>query len=171
MALPLATARARGTRHAVVRWARRGASGLAVACAGCATLIQSPQVAVEAVHVESVTLTGGTMLLELLLTNPNNFELRGTAVDYALRVGDATAADPRWVDVASGVRQEGFTLPPLGSATVSVPVRFDWVGVGTAVRQLIERKRLGYQAEGAVRVELPGGVRRIPFRQQGKVSV
>ena len=150
---------------------RLAAAALAVACTGCAALIQAPQVDVEAVHVESVTLTGGTMTLELRVTNPNNFELRGTAVDYALRVGDAAASDPRWVDLASGVRQEGFTLPPLGSATVSVPVRFDWVGVGTAVRQLVERKQLGYEAEGAVRVDLPGGVRRIPFRQQGKVSV
>jgi LEA14-like dessication related protein len=143
---------------------------LSLACTGCAALIQAPGVEVESVHVESVTLTGGTMTLELRLTNPNNYELSGTAVDYALRVGDASAAEPRWVDVASGVREQGFTLPPLGEATVAVPMRFDWVGVGTAVRQLIERKRLAYQAEGAVRVELPGGVRRIPFRHQGKVE-
>lgn len=147
------------------------ATALAVGCAGCATLIQAPEVGVEAVYVESVTLTGGRMALELRLTNPNNFEVRGTAVDYALRVGDAAASAPRWIDVASGVREEGFTLPALGSETLTVPIRFDWVGVGTAVRQLIERKQLGYQAEGAVRVDLPGGVRRVPFRQQGKVAL
>lgn len=144
---------------------------LTLVCAGCAALIQPPEVRVESVHVESVTLTGGTLTLELRLTNPNNYELNGMAVDYSLRVGDATASQPRWVNVASGVREEGFTLPALGEATVVVPVRFDWVAVGTAVRRLLERKQLAYQAEGAVRVELPGGLRRIPFRQQGKVAV
>jgi hypothetical protein len=54
---------------------------------------------------------------------------------------------------------------------VEVPLRFEWAGVGTAVRQLLERGRLGYQTEGAVRVDLPGGLRRIPFRRTGKVQI
>lgn len=124
----------------------------------------------ETVRVESVTLSGGTLTLGLRVTNPNNFELKGTAIDYTLRVAEAAATDPRWVDLATGVSETGFTLPPLGSSEVNVPMRFDWLGVGAAVRQLMERGRLGYQVEGGVRVDLPGGLRRISFRQQGKVT-
>lgn len=153
------------------RWGVGIGVGGVLAVAACASLIKAPEVNVETVRVESVTLSGGTLTLNLRLTNPNNFELRGTAVDYTLRVAETGASDPRWTELAGGVREEGFVLPPLGAAEVAVPVRFDWAGVGTALREIFRRGRLDYQTEGAVRVELPGGARRVPFRRQGQVSM
>lgn len=144
---------------------------LTLALAGCAALIRPPEVSVQAVRVKSVTLSGGTVTLDLRLSNPNNFELKGTAIDYTVRVAEQGAENPRWFDLASGVREDPLTLPALGSTTLYLSLRFDWLAVGAAVRELLDKRRLDYQVEGAVRVEMPGGLRRVPFRQSGKLSV
>lgn len=154
--------------------ARYGWLLLALATLGapaCAALIKSPEVNVETVEVQRVTLTGGTVILGLRLSNPNNFELKGSAIDYTLRVARAGEATPDWRSLASGVQDKAFTLPPLGSTMLDVPLQFDWVGVGTAVKELIERGRVDYQAEGAVRVQMPNGLVRVPFRRTGKMTM
>ncbi len=166
--------RGRGLGYGTGVSARHGWLLLALATLGlpaCAALIKSPEVSVEMVEVQRVTLTGGSVILGLHLSNPNNFELKGTAIDYTLRVARAGEANPDWRSLASGVQDKAFSLPALGSTTLEVPLQFDWVGVGTVVKELLERGRVDYQAEGAVRVEMPHGLVRVPFRRTGKVTM
>ena len=153
--------------------ASRGACALAAAAAvgwtACAALVKPPDVLVEKVYVERITFDGGRLVLHLDLRNPNNFELRGLAVEYTLDVAESGARDPRWVRVGSGVRDEPFAVAPLRSATVEVPLDFTWSGVGAAVRAWLADRRVDVRAEGAVRVRTPTGTVRVPFRKVAKL--
>ncbi len=150
------------------RWSRR--TGLALALVGlgsCASLgrgaFQEPEVSLRGVTVRGVGLQGGSLDLELMVRNPNRFNVQGTRLEFALdvegeRFGVATFEDP-------------FALPQGEWTPLIVPLRFEWAGLGAAARAALGYGEVAYRLSGAATLRTPLGRRVVPFARRGSVPL
>jgi LEA14-like dessication related protein len=135
---------------------------------GCASLrsalrFEEPQLALEAINVTGLGLTGGTLDLVFDAYNPNDYRLRSTRLEVSLDLegthfGDALIDKP-------------LDLSPQNHSRVVVPVRFEWAGVGAGARALLDRRGIRYRLGGAVLVETPIGDRRVGLGREGEVPL
>lgn len=133
------------------------------ACAGVPELFREPHVDLRQVTVRGVTLTGGTLDLALAVYNPNSFDLRGTDLRLGLEVEGSHVGDVTYTDAYS--LQQGDTT------VISLPLRFEWAGVGSALRTALESGEIPYTMRGEARLDTPLGVRAVPFSRTGRVPV
>lgn len=155
-------------RHAtLIRWS----FGLlaAVLTAGCTSAVFSqPEVTLQNVQLGGLGLSGGTLLVNLQVVNPNRFSLNANQLSYRLEVRDPeVAADTVWMDFATGVFGQDFSVGPRDTATVQVPVEFNYAALGTAAGSLLRAGIFNYQATGTVDVRTPLGTHQVPFRRRG----
>ncbi len=136
---------------------------------GClGAIYRQPVVTLESVQLGGLGLTGGTLLVNLGVMNPNSFALNANQLQYSLQLGDADVAeDTVWLDFADGVYERGFTVNARDSATVQIPVEFSYAGLGGAASSILRSGTFNYQARGAVDVNTPLGTRQVPFRKKG----
>jgi LEA14-like dessication related protein len=145
-----------------------------LAVLACASLVEEPQVALAAVELHSIGLTGATVRVELQVTNPNRFSLDARAMEYTLSFAEPDAVrqdggvdDEQWSPVASGRTAEGVVLAARDSTPVVVDVPFRYGAVGRAVGSLLQSGRLHYRFHGSFTVGSPVGELRIPFDRTG----
>ena len=139
-----------------------------VLVAGCATLrsalnFQEPQIALQAINITGMGLTGGTLDLVFDVYNPNDYRLRSTRLDVALDLegrhfGDALIDRP-------------LDLSPTNHSQVVMPVRFEWAGVGAAARGFLTHQAVTYAVAGAVLLDTPLGEKRVQLRSTGNVPL
>jgi len=139
------------------------------ALAGCGTF-QQPDVELNDVRLGGLGVRGGTLLVDLTITNPNRFALNAQRLRYDLAVGGG-ADDAGWVDFASGIWEESFSVPARDSAQVRIPVEFTYAGLGSAGMRMLQTGTFDYRASGAVDVRTPVGTFDVPFRRRGTVSL
>lgn len=143
-----------------------GLVGLVIACveSGCAGFaFQEPSAQLVAVAVTGLGIEGGSLRLDLDVTNPNAYELRtvriAVGVDLAgTHFGDADL--PREV-----------VLPARGTTRLEVPVRFTWSGVGAGARAMLGRGAVRYDLTGTLTLGTPLGDKRIGVRGAGDVTL
>ena len=135
--------------------------------AGCAALsmanFQEPTVELRTIIVRGIGLTGGTLDLELEVTNPNNMDLRGTRLEVGLDVEGTHLGDVELNDA--------FNLPKGKPTTVIVPLTFNWAGVGAAARSALGYGTVKYDIKGAASLQTPWGLERVPFSRSGSVAL
>lgn len=152
----------------------RRAAGMALATimlaqtTGCALLksalrFEEPQVALERIEITGLSLTGGTFDLVLDVYNPNPYELRGTRIELGL--------DLEGTHFGDALLDRPVALSKENHSRVTVPVRFEWAGVGAAARALVTRQSVRYHLAGAVVVDAPGGDRRVRVAHDGDVPL
>ena len=146
-----------------------GAAGplmLAAALAGCAAVnnaLQKPDVKLERVLVRDVGVRGGELELQLGLENPNPFDLRGTEIALGFDVEGSHVGDVRYADdfnLAEGVRTK-----------LSLPLRFEWAGVGTVLQAALSTGEIPYAMKGQLTIETPWGAQSVPFTREGRVPL
>lgn len=146
---------------------------LVVALSACGgSVFKQPQVDLEGVQIGGLGLRGGTLIVNLRVQNPNRFTLNANELRYELalrRPGDA--ADTTWVDFASGVHSEPFSVAAGATEVVQVPVEFSYAGLGGAASSILRSGTFAYQARGEVDVRTPIGTYDIPFRKRGTVTL
>lgn len=131
--------------------------------AGLGANFRQPDLNLEQVVLTGVGLQGGTFDLVVRVENPNPVDLRGVGLRLGFevegnKVGDATL-DTR------------YFVPSQGSGTVTVPVRFQWSGVSSAVRTALGYGSLPYRIAGEARFETPAGIAKVPFTRSGNVPL
>jgi LEA14-like dessication related protein len=139
---------------------------LAAALAGCATVsnaLKNPEVKLERVLVRDVGVRGGELELQLGLTNPNPFDLRGTELALGFDVEGSHVGDVRYAD--------DFTLEQGGRTTLSLPLRFEWAGVGTALQTGLTSGEIPYEMKGQLTIQAPWGAQSVPFTREGSVPL
>jgi LEA14-like dessication related protein len=136
------------------------------ATAACSTLgrqaFSEPIVTLKDVQVASLGLMGGNLNVKLNVYNPNGYRLDATRLTYRLLV-DTTP-------LANGVVDNHFTVQDKDSTTVTIPVAFNWNGLGAGVRSIFNTGAVNYKVNGDVSVGTPVGTFTIPYSQTGRYS-
>jgi LEA14-like dessication related protein len=142
---------------------------LALPAAACAGAYRQPEVALEGVRVGSVGLRGGTLYAQLIVRNPNRFDLETRSMTYDLEVAHPTRAG-EWVSFAQGTFDERVRVDSRGSTMLEVPIQFRYDDMGGAFRSILDTGSFIYRVSGNVQLSEPIG-RNFPYRKQGTVSL
>ena len=141
----------------------------ALVLSACGGPVQRPEIDLEGVSLGSVGLSGGTLVANVRVRNPNRFTLRANDLRYQLylRKADAQPGDCAWTRFADGVYPDTLTVGAGQTRTFPIPVSFSFGQLAGASRQLIGYGRVDYRAEGTVDVRTPIGTREVPFHKVG----
>lgn len=140
------------------------------ACAG--PVYQQPEVTLQNVQVAGLGLRGGTLLVNLKVVNPNRFSLQADRLRYDLMLRDSrVAGDTVWINFASGIYDQPFSVAARDSGTVQIPVEFTYAGLGSATGSLLRAGTFDYRAGGSVDVRTPVGLYEVPFQRRGTVTL
>jgi LEA14-like dessication related protein len=133
---------------------------------------RQPVVELQNVQLAGLGLRGGTLIVNVEVTNPNRFTLTSNRLRYQLAIADTeTPRDTQWIDLASGVFEEPFSVRPGETGYVQVPVEFTYAGLGGAAASLMRAGTFNYRASGIVDVRTPVGVYEVPFQRGGMVTL
>ncbi|HET6765362.1 MAG TPA: LEA type 2 family protein [Longimicrobiaceae bacterium] len=153
--------RTRATLRAVL------AAFAVAAMAACASaLYRQPTIELESVGVGGLGLTGGTLLVNVRIQNPNSFTLGADRVTYDLAVRTGSGAD-EWASIAQGTYARPFRVGGGKTEVVQIPVDFSYAGASGAGSALMRRGSVVYRAKGTVLAHTPVGDRELPFQQDG----
>jgi LEA14-like dessication related protein len=147
----------------------RGSAGLLavaaglIGCAGLGNTLKDPDVRLERVIVRDVGVRGGNLDLLVGLDNPNPFDLRGTEIELGFDVEGSHVGDVR-------VGQD-FSVERGGQTTLTLPLRFEWAGVGSALRSVLSHGEIPYQMKGQIKLQTPWGAHSVPFTREGRAPL
>jgi LEA14-like dessication related protein len=136
--------------------------------AGCATLgqvlrFQEPDIKLQEIHVTGLGLKGGTLDLALDVFNPNDYRLRTTRLELGIDLEDVHFGD--------ALLETPLELPSLQHSLVTVPVQFEWAGVGAGARALLSRQAIRFGLTGVASLGTPAGDRRVQVHGSGEVPL
>jgi len=143
------------------------AAAVAIASgAGCRTFgrnaFAEPVVTFRDVKINGIGLNGGSLDIQLSVYNPNGFRLDATRMTYKLMVDS--------IPFGTGAKSETFMVQERDSTIVSLPLSFNWAGVGEAGRQLLNTGTVNYRVVGDITVGSPVGSFTIPYDRTGRFS-
>jgi LEA14-like dessication related protein len=150
---------------------RRFVSALAiavvvVASTGCSSLgravFEEPVVTFKDVRINGLGLAGGDLDIMLNVYNPNRFKLDATRLTYRLMVDS--------VQFGTGAIDQRFVVQEGDSTTVTLPLKFNYAGLGGAARQLLSSGSVNYRVMGDVTVNTPLGNFTRPYDRTGRFS-
>jgi LEA14-like dessication related protein len=148
------------------RWTRW--LGVPLMVAGCATLgqalrFQEPDIKLQEIRVTGLGLTGGTLDLALDVFNPNGYRLRTTRLELGIDLEDVHFGD--------ALLETPLDLPSQQHSLVTVPVQFEWAGVGAGARALLSRQAVRFGLTGVASLSTPVGDRRVQVHGSGEVPL
>lgn len=131
---------------------------------GALTAPKLPKISLKDVAVSDISLTGAKVQLVLGILNDNPFAVKLNGLEYGVKLRGKTFA-----------QGEMLTVPPVnenGVSTVTIPLDINFFKLGRSVYALLREASSGYELTGEMRFDIPKlGERRIPFREEGEVSV
>lgn len=137
---------------------------LVLAVSACAPIesAQPPQVRLADIRLLPGGLFEQKFELELVLTNPNNFDLPLDGMTFKLALNDAPFAE--------GVSNASVTVPRLGEARVPVVATTTILDIMQQVLALGGKGDLTYRLEGLAHL---GGLssRSVPYERSGKLQL
>lgn len=136
---------------------------LLTACSGLPGNFKDPDIRLDRVVFRGGSVTGGVVSLRLEIENANRFDLRGSRLQLGLDVEGSHLGDIEYEDAFSLQRGETTTL--------TLPMRFDWSGLGNGVRTALDSGDLPYQMKGLVTLDTPFGKRKVAFTREGRAPL
>ncbi len=137
-----------------------------VTAVGCKSLasraFEEPVVTFRDVRINGLGLTGGSLDINLSVYNPNGFNLDATRLTYKLWVDS--------VEFGTGAIDKRFTVQEKDSTIVSLPLSFNWSGVGSAGREIMNTGSVNYRVTGDITVRSPIGNHTLPYDRTGRFS-
>lgn len=122
-----------------------------------------PTVELERIRITGLGLSGGTLALDLTVTNPNAFTIRTTRIEAQVDLEET-----RFADIAL---ERGLTLEAESSNAVELPVAFTWSGAGAGARGVLEKGSVQYGLTVRLFLVTPIGDRMVTASQDGVVPV
>ncbi|HYW09924.1 MAG TPA: LEA type 2 family protein [Longimicrobium sp.] len=154
------------------RWLSPVALAALMILSACTAGFRQPEVELQGIQVAGLGLTGGTVNVNIRITNPNGIGFRSERLDYQLQLRNSAAqGDSAWIPFARGTYAERFTIGANRTEVVSIPVAFTYDQLGTAGRQLLRQGSFQYRATGLVNVQTSFGGREVPFRKTGTFTL
>jgi LEA14-like dessication related protein len=136
---------------------------LSVACSGIGNNFRQPEIQLDHAVVRGIGLSGGNLDLVVKVENPNNFRLQGTRLEMGVEVEGQHLGDITYDD--------DFSVAENGTTTLTLPLRFGWSGVGSAVRAALGYGDLPYKMKGQAQLRTPWGKAEVPFTREGRVPL
>jgi LEA14-like dessication related protein len=140
--------------------------GLALAGASCGGLgkggFREPVVTFKNVKMGGVGLTGGNLDIVLSVYNPNGYRLDASRMTYKLYVDT--------LPLGSGAVDSRFQVQSKDSTEVSLPLHFNWTGVGAAGRELLNSGTVPYRVTGDLTVGSGVGDFTIRYDRKGNFN-
>lgn len=121
--------------------------------------VKPPKVSVEEVVLQDLSMTQGTALLRLNVSNPNPVPIPLEGIEYGLNLNGKT--------VAQGQQAQQVTLQPNQPVSVEVPVQVGFQELLGMLPGITGLGRVQYDLEGAV--SLP--MLKVPFSRSGDVTI
>lgn len=144
------------------------ALGVSLLATACSSAFRQPEVELENVEIGSLGLTGGTLLVNVRVHNPNSFALNAEAIRYELLLKDPNAtSDTTWSQFANGSYDRRVSVGGGRTETFQVPVEFSYSTLRGAASSVLRTGRFDYRARGSVVAQTPFGSREVPFRKSG----
>jgi|SRR5688572_24285034 len=140
-------------------------------CASLASRVREPEINLRGVKLGGIGLRGGTVVAELEIKNPNDFDLETRNISYDLKISDRdSTAKETWVDFAKGTFEENVKVNSGRTKIVEIPIEFTYTGVSGALRSIMDRGTFNYRVEGIVSLREPLS-RQIPYQHRGNISL
>jgi LEA14-like dessication related protein len=136
---------------------------LSAACSGIGNNFRQPDIQLDHAVVRGLGLSGGNLDLVVKVENPNNFRLQGTRLEMGVDVEGQHLGDITYDD--------DFSVAENGTTTLTLPLRFGWAGVGSAVRAALGYGDLPYKMKGQAQIRTPWGRAEVPFTREGRVPL
>lgn len=126
--------------------------------AGCSS-IQRPTLTVESVTMNGLSAEGVELLVDIKVTNPNDFAAEAAGILYTLEMNG--------VEVLDGRQDNPVSVPAGGSAEVSVPVTLRWGGGAGALQSILDGGEQSWKLHGRVTVRSGLMQKTFPFSETG----
>jgi LEA14-like dessication related protein len=125
------------------------------------------------VELGSVGLSGGTLLVNVRVENPNSMGFRADSLTYELflRAPRDSADQQGWERLTRGTYDEEIVIRARETRTVQIPVEFRMSDLGPAASSVLRTGRFDYRVAGTVQVRAAGSRRTVPFRKTGSMNV
>jgi LEA14-like dessication related protein len=135
-----------------------------VACAGLGDNFKEPSVELDHAVIRGLGLAGGSLDLIVNIQNPNNFTLQADKLQLGIDVEGSHLGDITYDD--------DFAVTQNGRTSLTLPLRFGWFGVGSAVRAALGYGDLPYTMNGQATLKLPGGAHTVvSFTHEGRAPL
>lgn len=154
------------------RWMMLPVLALLVLTQAC-TGFRKPTIELEGVQLGSVGLTGGTLLVNVRVENPNaiGFRVENVAYELFLRESGDSADEQGWERLTSGNYDEDIAIRARETRTVQLPIEFRFADLGPVAQSVMRTGRFNYRVAGTVQVRAAGTTRTVPFRKTGSMSL
>jgi LEA14-like dessication related protein len=127
------------------------------------SIFREPRLHLDRVIVRGVGLTGGNLDLVVNVANPNRFDLRGTRLEAGFEV--------EGTHVGTVTFDDHYLVSKGDSTIVTLPLRFQWKGVGSAFRSALEYGDIPYSMKGQATLDTPVGKQVVPFTLSGRAPL
>lgn len=154
------------------RWTMMPVLALLVLAQAC-TGFRKPTIELEGIELGSVGFSGGTVLVNVRVDNPNPIGFRAENVTYELflRAPRDSANEQAWERLTSGTHEEDIVVRARETKTVQIPVEFRLSDLGPVAQSVMRTGRFNYRVTGNVQVRAAGSTRMVPFRKTGSMSL
>lgn len=136
---------------------------VSTACSAIGNNFREPDIQLDRIIVRGIGMTGGNLDLVVKVENPNSFSLQGTRLEVGVDVEGSHLGDVTYDD--------DFSVTENGTTTLTLPLRFGWTGVGSAVRAALAQGDLPYKMTGQAELRVPWGRTEVPFSHEGRVPL
>ena len=154
------------------RWTTLPVLALLVLTQAC-TGFRNPTIELEGGELGSVGLSGGTILVNVRVENPNAMGFRAENVNYELflRAPRDSANEQGWERLTGGTYEEDIVVRGRESRVVQIPVEFRLSDLGPVAQSVMRTGRFNYRVAGTVQVRAAVTTRTVPFRKTGSMSL
>lgn len=130
---------------------------------GCTVFVTPPQVQLRQVTAVGLDTAGVDLEVELLVHNPNRFDLTLLGYSYALQMLDTPLS-------SGGARQRlNFTADQ--DTVVRIPARVQHTDLLSVLKKQPDPDRIPYRLIAGLQVETPLGETSIPVDQRGQFAI
>jgi LEA14-like dessication related protein len=135
--------------------------------AGCGS-VKRPEIELAGVRVAGIGLRGASLIADLDINNPNDFDIETDSITYQL--SGNTSGDGTWQPMFQRTYAQRIVIPEDQRTRVEIPIEFNYSDLSGAARSLLDRGTFNYRIEGNAYVREPMR-RTIPFTKTGNVSL
>jgi LEA14-like dessication related protein len=152
----------------LVGWARfsdgrRERGKAALAFTGDFPIFWEPELQLEGLHVNTLTIGGADILFEVKFKNKNRFELMVNRINYTLSLAG--------YEIEEGAIPGDKNIEKQGEKRFSLPLLLDFFEVGKEVYDVLDKSSTQMRFSGAMEIQTVWGRLTIPFDKQEVLNI